>query len=180
MAANSFLRDLDYSHENSLERDAILSYVFFPKEIIEITGIGEQFKGRDKILVLEDGRRITVEEKERRKYYSDFLIEGFSTFYGNGDPRNIPGWIEKEGSDWFFYYIAPTKSGYLLPFPLLQRTWHKNRLDWYNNGTIREKEKVEKNGRRIMNYAIKIPKLIQAMKKEGMSSDYSGVVWTFV
>jgi hypothetical protein len=85
-----------------------------------------QVLGVDRIIYLENGKCLTVEEKVRTRVYDDVLLE-----YISNDQTNRPGWIERELTiDYLAYGFLPNKTVYLFDWNFLRRAWHENKEDW--------------------------------------------------
>ena len=86
-----------------------------------------QRRGVDRIVILQNGERVFVEEKVRYRPYPDILLERKSCV-----ETNSPGWIERSGmrSDWLAYAVKPACTCYLIPFQQLQRGYHANIGEW--------------------------------------------------
>jgi len=91
-----------------------------------------QTRGIDRMIVLPNGRTITVDEKKRDKDYGDLLVEEWSVFYGDGNPRNKTGWTLDRGKvcDFIAYAIPSACKCYLLPFELLRAAASHNLDRW--------------------------------------------------
>lgn len=82
--------------------------------------------GIDRLLVLEDGTTLKVDEKVRSAVYDDFCLE-----YWSDRKRRIPGWVAKDLTcDFIAYAFVPSKTCYLLPFQILRRAWRLNGREW--------------------------------------------------
>lgn len=85
-----------------------------------------QTKSVDRIIQLNSGKEIFIEEKLRWKKFDDFLIEEFSSF-----ESATPGWINKDiHADYILYVIKPLKKSYLIPTQLLKKAWEVNKDKW--------------------------------------------------
>lgn len=85
--------------------------------------------GIDRVLTLECGRQVTIDEKVRAKDYGDILLERWSDVR-----RKIDGWIVKPlACDYIAYAILPIRTCYLFPTLDLQRAWRSNGKDWMAN-----------------------------------------------
>ena len=97
--------------------------------MVNVRGDGwAQRGGIDRVLTLQCGRTITIDEKVRDKDYGDILLERWS------DRRQQkPGWIQKQlACEFIAYAVAPTQVCYLLPTLTLQRAWRDFGRDWIN------------------------------------------------
>lgn len=82
--------------------------------------------GIDRQLTLTSGRMIPIDEKVRRKAYSDIALERWSD-----RERQIPGWIQKPlACEFIAYAKLPLQICYLLPCLMLQRAWRIFGRDW--------------------------------------------------
>ena len=82
--------------------------------------------GIDRLIVLESGKTITVDEKVRQIDYEDILLEYWSSF-----ERRTPGWVAKDlACDFIAYAFIPSQRCYLLPFQTLRLAWKNNCHDW--------------------------------------------------
>lgn len=82
--------------------------------------------GIDRVLTLDSGRTVRIDEKVRERDYPDFCLEYFSD-YG----RKTPGWVCKDlACEYIAYAFLPSKICYLLPHLDLRRAWQRNRMEW--------------------------------------------------
>lgn len=82
--------------------------------------------GIDRVLTLNSGKTLTVDEKVREKDWPDILLE-----YWSDKKRRIPGWVAKNlACDFIAYAFVPSKICYLFPFQTLRRTWRLRGRDW--------------------------------------------------
>ncbi len=82
--------------------------------------------GIDRLLVLEDGTTLKVDEKVRSTVYEDFCLE-----YWSDRKRRIPGWVAKDLTcDFIAYAFVPNRTCYLLPFQILRRAWRTHGREW--------------------------------------------------
>lgn len=85
-----------------------------------------QRAGIDRLILLNNGRVIRIDEKKRRAVYNDILLEYISV-----DSTNAPGWIEKNLTiDYLAYAFMPTRKVYLFDWLTLRRAWVANRDQW--------------------------------------------------
>lgn len=85
-----------------------------------------QRAGIDRILVLNSGKVIKVDEKVRSKDFFDILLERWSD-----EARGRPGWVQKPlDCDFIAYAFAKSGLCYLLPTLLLQRAWREFGRHW--------------------------------------------------
>lgn len=74
--------------------------------------------GADVILQRPTGKQILVEEKVRASLFRDCLIEIWSEFYADDDPRNRVGWSlhPDKHADWLAYAVRPLGRCWFVPF----------------------------------------------------------------
>lgn len=90
------------------------------------TDIAKQRQGIDRVLYLTNGRVLYIDEKKRRREYSDILLEHTSNI-----ERNTPGWIEKDlAIDYLAYGFMQSKRCYLFPWAMLKRAWGRYGASW--------------------------------------------------
>lgn len=89
----------------------LVSYSTVPKDSLL------QRQGVDRLLVLDNGHILTIDEKKRRKAYSDILLEIWSD-----KRRGTPGWAvdRRKKCDYVAYAIPKLSKCYFLPYPLLR------------------------------------------------------------
>lgn len=120
--------------------------------------------GIDRVLVLECGRVVTVDEKVRERDYGDILLE-----YWSNKEREVRGWVCKPlACDFIAYAVAPTSTCYLLPTLTLRAAWRNNAENWVALGNSgRDGFKVCKainNGYTTVSLAVPKDILLDAMK----------------
>lgn len=85
-----------------------------------------QRRGTDRVVILHNGRAIRIDEKKRKKRYSDFCLE-----YLSNDRTGAPGWMEKPlPIDFLAYAFMDSQEVYMLPWDALRRVWLRNRNVW--------------------------------------------------
>jgi len=85
-----------------------------------------QRMGIDRIIMLANGKSISIDEKKREKDYPDICLEYISI-----DTTRAPGWIEKDlAIDYLAYAFMPSKRCYLFPWPQLRRAWQQFGEEW--------------------------------------------------
>ncbi len=137
MAAN-FSNDLSFSHK--IARLPFWEEVYktaFPTmtgmQLIIEDGPAQR-AGIDRMLILEGGEVVLIDEKVIRKSWSNFFLEYFSDAQAEA-----PGWIMKNLScDFIAYVFLPSRECYLLPFLELQEVWlaHRDRWFFQYNATV--------------------------------------------
>lgn len=141
MKLNEFHVDLKYSQDKT--EDQIINDFyrkFFPnmKEVKATSNFNltAQKSGIDKIITLNNGKEIKIEEKKRRTDYGDILLEEWSVFRnGKGEKK---GWTgdPKKVSDYIIYIILPKI--YIFPYDMLQLAWRTNYKLWLNKAKNEE------------------------------------------
>lgn len=90
--------------------------------------------GIDRVIVLESGKTVTVDEKVRDKDWPDILWE-----YLSDRDKKVPGWCAKPlACDYIAYAYVPSQKCYLLPALQVRRAWLDHGTEWVfraNNGT---------------------------------------------
>ena len=82
--------------------------------------------GIDRVITLNSGKTLTVDEKVRDKDYPDFCLEYWSSIQSK-----TPGWVAKDlACDFIAYAFIPSATCYLLPFQTLRRAWRENHKIW--------------------------------------------------
>lgn len=95
-----------------------------------------QYNGVDRIIYLENGKTLTIDEKIRSKDYDDILLEFISN-----DKKNTPGWMEKDLSiDYLAYAFLPSKTAYLFDWRMLKLAWSLYNQAWKDNYKIAKAE----------------------------------------
>lgn len=87
---------------------------------------GQKF-GIDRVIYLNSGKTVYVDEKKRRKCWGDILLEYKSN--SNGTANN--GWMNKELLiDFIAYAFMEDRKVYLLNWLFLRRAWLDNGIEW--------------------------------------------------
>lgn len=87
-----------------------------------------QNNGVDRIIYLENGKTLTIEEKVRTATWDDVALE-----YISNDIKKTDGWIEKDlYVDYLAYAFIPTKIVYLFDWRMLKIAWKENKEHWLN------------------------------------------------
>ena len=85
-----------------------------------------QKMGVDRIIYLENGKVLTLDEKVRTRVYEDIALEFLSN-----DMSGAPGWMEKDlAIDYLAYAFLPIKTAYLFDWRMLRLTWVKFKNQW--------------------------------------------------
>lgn len=82
--------------------------------------------GVDRVVILQSGKKLNIEQKVRKEVWKDILLE----YYSNAENRT-PGWIAKDAlTDYLAYAFLPTRQCYLFDFAALRRVWFHHKDDW--------------------------------------------------
>lgn len=130
-----------------------------------------QRAGVERVMVFEDsGEVLKVEEKLRRDFYPDILLE-----YQANDQRQKPGWIETELKiDYLAYGYLDTPLAYFLPWPLLRSAWQANKQQWMEWGEeerwgFRKIVASNRPGYSTWSLAIPTEQLLSAMEEAALA-----------
>ncbi len=82
--------------------------------------------GIDRVLTLNSGKTLWIDEKVRRKHWDDICLE-----YWSDRDRRIRGWVAKDlACDYIAYAFETSGVCYLLPFLQLRRAWREHHVKW--------------------------------------------------
>lgn len=82
--------------------------------------------GIDRVITLDSGKTLGVDEKVRKEDWPDFCLE-----YWSDKDRKTRGWIAKDlACDYIAYAFVPSQTCYLLPFQTLRQAWRQNCKRW--------------------------------------------------
>ena len=114
--------------------------------------------GIDRVITLNSGKTLTVDEKVRYSEYDDILLERWSN-----EAKKVPGWVQKDlACDYIAYAFVNSQRCYLLPFPQLRLAWLRNGRDWI----AKYPRIAADNGSYITaSVAVPIPVLFDALNK---------------
>jgi len=159
---NDFNLDLEWSLNTGTDKTLNdLYHRAFPhlREIIAVKDLKLQIAGIDKILLMDCGKKVLVDEKIRRSDYGDILLEEYSDF-----DRKKVGWIGRtKFTDYIVYYVVPTKKVYLLPFLILQKAWLANYQDWLK---LFGRKFAQNKNYKTSNIPVPVEELLAAIKTE--------------
>ena len=112
--------------------------------------------GIDRVLTLECGRTIKIDEKVRQQAWDDILLERWSD-----EARKLAGWIQKPlACEFINYAFIPIRTCYLLPTLTLQRAWKLHGRQW----CARHKEIRAQNSKYVtVSVAVPISELFAAL-----------------
>lgn len=135
MTAHNFRQSLSWESKIKLLpvwREVYKKAFPFLKSVAVENNLDEQYAGVDKIITLNGGHKIYVDEKFRGrnritgKVYSDIALEYWSVF-----EDHIPGWVCKPlKADYIVYLICPSGISHFLPVKNLQSAWEKWETEW--------------------------------------------------
>lgn len=105
--------------------------------------------GIDRVIVLESGKTITVDEKVRPdKDYGDILLE-----YWSDEKKKVRGWVAKDlACDYIAYAVLPSRKCYLIPFLQLRLAWKNNCNEW-----VKTYKRVEAKNINYLTVSVPIP-----------------------
>lgn len=112
--------------------------------------------GIDRVLTLNSGRVVYIDEKVRERDWPDILLERWSD-----EAAKTPGWVQKPlACEFIAYAFVPSQTCYLLPAQTLQRAWRVHGRNWID--TYREVR--ADNGRYVtVSVPVPIPTLMTAL-----------------
>jgi hypothetical protein len=86
--------------------------------------------GIDRVILLESGKVLFIDEKVRWKAWPDILLE-YEHVSASDEERRWPGWVAKDlACDFVAYAFVAARRCYLLPFVPLRRAWIENSARW--------------------------------------------------
>ncbi len=107
-----------------------------------------QRMGIDRVVLLDNGQILKIDEKKRESEYNDILLE-----YVSVDTTGAPGWIEKNlAIDYLAYAFPNSKRCYLFPWPFLRRAWKQNGEQWK-----RQYKRVEAQNKGYKTISVAVP-----------------------
>jgi hypothetical protein len=159
---HDFAERLKFSEEASAEPfwDAVYRKAF-PNMVNHMPCPGDvesQRKGIDRLILLDNGKTLKIDEKKRESEYDDILLEFVSV-----DTTGAPGWIEKNlAIDYLAYAFVKSKRCYLFPWPFLRKAWLCNGVSWKQQYQIIV---AQNNGYKTLSVAIPINALYKAVNR---------------
>ena len=88
-----------------------------------------QFMGIDRVILLDNGKSICIDEKLREREYPDILFE-----YISNDVTGTRGWMDKDLSiDYLAYGFINSKKAYIFDWRVLKRVWSIYKKRWIVN-----------------------------------------------
>jgi len=155
---HDFADSLQFSHDCQDAPWWEVSYrQFFPtfQTMINVRQDGpRQRQGIDRLVILNGGRNIPIDEKARRKAYPDIALETVSDL-----ERGAPGWVRKDLLCEFISYAKiPARRCWLLPTVPLQTAYSKYGREWERRyGTIIAHNLDRRSGRRWRTQSVLVP-----------------------
>jgi hypothetical protein len=151
---NDFHKDLKYSFS---KKDFWAKV--YKKAFSIMTGIVDlsddkkaQAEGIDTIIKLPYGGILSIDEKMRRQYRPDVLIE-----YVSNDKSNSPGWIEKDLKiDFIAYAYMDINRVLFVPYNELKKLWSDNKEAWLKRYKI---PPAKNTGYNTLNVAVPLEEL---------------------
>lgn len=149
---HSFSERLEFSHDQSdqpfwfdVYREAFPGLL----SAVNVRNDGwAQRGGIDRVLTLDSGRTVTIDEKVREKDYPDFCLE-----YWSDEGRKTRGWVCKDlACDYIAYAFLPSQTCYLLPHLEVRRAWQRNGKKWVTNH-----KRVEARNRNYLTVSVAVP-----------------------
>lgn len=124
-----------------------------------------QRTGIDRIVFLENGETVRIDEKIRWKNYGDICLE-----YLSSRQHKTPGWVCKMlRADYIAYAIAPLGKCYMLPVIPLQQAWKRCGEKWLELGNKRTNGYFicpsQNRGYTTMNVAVPVNELFSEIGK---------------
>ncbi len=162
MKINNFQERLDFSEKTSHEH--FWNEVYkkaFPNLLwskICTTKCQAQFLGIDRVIQLDTGKTLYIDEKKRESVYDDILLEFISN-----DVTGSPGWMEKKLLiDYIAYAFMPLKHCYILDWNLLKRAWKHCKESWKNKYKIIY---AQNEGYKTISVAVPIEELLKNINR---------------
>jgi hypothetical protein len=104
-----------------------------------------QAAGRDRAITLSTGRTIYVDEKVRKKNWTDICIEVWSVYPRNGRPPwpsvkgAKPGWaVAPKDCDYLAYAFKPSQTCHLFTYFSILSAWAKHKEVWRDKAEANE------------------------------------------
>ena len=166
MIINDFNEDLEYG---ALAEDEPFWQKFYKKAFPGLlfakqtnTNCQGQQLGIDRVIYLDSGKVLFIDEKKRRERYPDILLE----YQSNGNFKK--GWMHKQLMiDYIAYAVMPDKKVFLLDWHLLKKAWFSYRDAWMVLAKDRKEgfRIVEAKNRNYSTFSLAIPNkvLFEAM-----------------
>lgn len=172
-AVHDFNERLEYSHSHSDSSWWIDVYKkAFPTFLtaVDIRKDGwMQRSGVDRLVILESGKQVCVDEKVRSKKYYDVHPEGdiFLETWSKKESQ-VRGWIAKDlQTDFIAYAFENTKECYLMPFQNMRKAYLENRFSWcrrYGKRQTRTKTRCKRGFYTTEGIPVPIPVLLEEIK----------------
>ncbi len=143
---HSFSKQLEYSVTLSDEPSWVAFYQGIFPNMISAQRIDQdgplQRQGVDRIITLDSGKQILIDEKKRTKDYGDLLLEALSVCTFDWETKQVdfekmtkPGWAVDPAKtcDYIAYAIPSSGKCFLLPYSLLRETCNTFFKEWDTN-----------------------------------------------
>lgn len=174
---HNFQEQLDYSAELSGEEAWISFYRRLWPDAIMIVRIDKNSQcqkwGVDREILLPSGRRVSIDEKKRKKDYGDCLLEIWSVADVDRATNRIlktkkVGWTldPEKRCDYIAYAIPTAGRCYLLPNELLRKTTQVNLEKWKESQYCEYPRFSENRGYTTVNIAVPWDLLFAGMKQQ--------------
>jgi hypothetical protein len=160
---HNFREQLRYSLQDDSFWEAAYRKAFPNMDRMINTGFDatSQQHGVDRLILLTNKRVLKIDEKKRRKYRGDVLLE-----YVSNDRTSAPGWIEKDLClDYIAYAFMDTRKVLMLDYALLRRAWCMYGDAWKRQSvTIR----AQNPGYQTLSIAVRTDILQRAMSQAAL------------
>ena len=104
--------------------------------------------GIDRVLTLNSGKTLQIDEKVRFEEYDDILLE-----YWSDIDRRARGWVAKDlACDYLAYAFHDSGRCYLLPFQELRRCWRLRCKDW-----VSRHKRIEAHNEGYITVSVAVP-----------------------
>lgn len=93
---------------------------------VPVTDLDWQRKGVDRVVHLQGGVKVFIDEKLRPETWTDVFLEKWSSI-----EDKTPGWVNKSlHCDFIAYAFEDSKNCFMLPFQQLRRVWVLHGPEW--------------------------------------------------
>lgn len=113
-----------------------------------------QRQGIDRVIILDNGKVLNIDEKVRYKEYDDILLEYISV-----DTTGALGWMEKDLSiDYLAYAFLDSQTCYLIDWRMLKRAWRYYKDIWISKYRL---VTAKNNGYNTISVAVPIDVILE-------------------
>lgn len=148
---HDFKERLNYSLEASDEifwKEVYKKAFHTMTNLMTVDDLNKQKLGIDRIIYLDNGKEIYIDEKKREEVWTDILLEYISVDY-----NNTPGWIEKDlAIDYLAYAFMPIQRVYLYPWDMLRRAWIHYGAEW-----LKKYKHIEAKNESYSTWSVAVP-----------------------